>query len=172
MKFLAPVLASVLLPLALAAETQRFRSGELLCAELSTEMPFIRQSSDADLSGLPEHKIYAALTVSLDPGRRIGIYDYSLKAFGATYRCIALRNGDNSIDGAKFESFGVGKGRRCTLYFVLNAREIGQSNPEKLLLVCNAPPTSEQSVFFVNCGAKPFTQPGEIPATGVMTVGQ
>ena len=169
MKLLAPVLASILLPLALAAETQRFRSGELLCAELSTELPRIHNNQEADLSNLPEQKIYVALTVSLDIGRRISIYDYSIKAFGATYRCIALRNGDDSIDGEKFESFGDGKDRRCTLYFALNAREIGQSNPEKLLLVCNAPPTSEQPVLFVNCGTRPFTQPGKIPASGVMT---
>ena len=160
----------LLMPLVVAAETQRFRSGELLCAELSESLPFIRNRAAADLSNLPDRKIYAALTVSLDAGRKISIYDYSLKAFGVSYRCIALRNGDNSIDGARFESSGSGAKARCTLYFVLNAREVGLSRAERLRLVCNVPPVSEEIVIFANRGADDFTSPGEIPDSGKMTV--
>lgn len=158
----------MLLPLAVAAETQRFRSGELLCAELSEEMPFIRNRAAADLSNLPDRKIYAALTVSLDAGRRVSIYDYSLKAFGVSYRCVALRNGDNSIDGSRFESSGSGRNSRCTLYFVLNAREVGLGERERLRLVCNVPPVSEQFVIFSNRGSRSFTPPNEIPDSGLM----
>lgn len=170
MKLKLLLLASALLPLAAAAETQRFRSGKLLCAELSETLPFIRNRSAADFSNLPDKKIYAALTVSLDAGRKISIYDYSLRAFGIAYRCVALQNGENSIDGARFESSGSGASARCTLYFVLNAREVGMSDRERLSLVCNVPPVSEELVVFVNQGSRQFTSPRDIPDRGIMAV--
>lgn len=150
------------------ADTVRFRSGEILYAELSQVKPEnVRNRDKLDLSELPEQKIYAALTVSLDPGRKISIYDYSLRAFGTVARCIALRNGDNSIDGARHET----DGSRCTLYFVLNAREvgIGKRKSEKLTLVCNVPPAQELTVTFVNHGDKAFVPPRRIPDSGNMT---
>ena len=153
-----------------SAGTVRFRSGEILCAELSREKPEgIRNADKLDLSELPEHRIYAALTVALDPGRKISIYDYSLKAFGVVSRCIALRNGSNSIDGARYETGGSDRENRCTLYFVLNAREVGIGSREKLTLVCNVPPVQELAVTFVNRGSKAFTAPRSIPDSGTMT---
>lgn len=157
----------------LSAETLRFRSGEILCAELSKTMPFIMNRSEADLTGLPEKLIYAALTVSLDPGRRISIYDYSLKVSGTKYRCIALRSGDNTIDGAKYECSGGGRNARCTLFFALNAREAGIGGSERLRLVCNAVPgVHELPVVFVNRGSDKFTEGRDIPDSGMMTVGK
>ena len=156
---------------AASAETVRFRSGEILCAELSKEKPEgIRNADKLDLSELPDRRIYAALTVALDSGRRIGIYDYSLKAFGVVNRCIALRNGGSPIDGARYEAGGSDRENRCTLYFVLNAREVGISSREKLTLVCNVPPVRELPVTFVNRGGKSFTPPRQIPESGTMTI--
>ena len=153
-----------------SAETLRFRSGEILCAELSKEKPEgVRNADKLDLSELPERRIYAALTVALDPGRKISIYDYSLKAFGVVSRCIALRNGSNSIDGSRYETGGSDRKNRCTLYFVLNAREVGIGSREKLTLVCNVPPVLELPVTFVNRGDKAFTPPRQIPDSGRMT---
>lgn len=160
--------ALVLLPFVAAAEMQRFRSGELLCAELADSLPFIRNRAAADFSDLPDKKIYAALTLTLDAGRKISIYDYSLKAFGVSYRCVALRNGDNSVDGSRFESPTSGGKSRCTLYFVLNAREVGLGETEKIELVCNVPPASKQIVIFANRGSRGFTSPGNIPDSGMM----
>ncbi len=155
---------------AASAETVRFRSGEILCAELSKEKPEgVRNADKLDLSELPDRRVYAALTVALDPGRKISIYDYSLKVFGVANRCIALRNGDNSIDGARYETGGSDRENRCTLYFVLNAREVGVGSREKLTLVCNVPPVRELPVTFVNCGTKAFTPPRRIPDSGKMT---
>ena len=155
---------------AASAETVRFRSGEILCAELSREKPEgVHNADKLDLSELPDRRIYAALTVALDPGRKISIYDYSLKAFGIVSRCIALRNGNNSIDGSRYETGGSDRENRCTLYFVLNAREVGIGSREKLTLVCNVPPASEVPVVFVNRGDKAFTPPRQIPDSGKMT---
>lgn len=155
---------------AVSAETVRFRSGEILAAELSKEKPEgVRNADKLDLSELPDRRVYAALTVALDPGRKISIYDYSLKAFGVVSRCIALRNGSNSIDGARYETGGSDRENRCTLYFVLNAREVGIGSREKLTLVCNVPPVQELAVTFVNRGGKAFTPPRSIPDSGTMT---
>jgi len=170
--FLLPVLLAGFMALEAAAETRRFRSGEILCAELAEELPYIRNRSAVDISNLPDKKIYAAMTVALDAGRKISIYDYSLKAFGVSYRCLALRTGDNSIDGSKFESNGGGRGNRCTLYFALNAREVGLGKLERLRLVCNVPPVSEEFVVFTNRGSDGFTEPRNIPDSGIMASGK
>lgn len=155
---------------AASAETVRFRSGEILAAELSKEKPGgVRNADKLDLSELPERRVYAALTVALDPGRKISIYDYSLKAFGVVSRCIALRSGGNPIDGSLYEAGGSDRENRCTLYFVLNAREVGIGSREKLTLVCNVPPVQELAVTFVNRGGKSFTAPRSIPDSGTMT---
>ena len=155
---------------AVSAETVRFRSGEILAAELSKEKPEgVRNADKLDLSELPDRRVYAALTVALDPGRKISIYDYSIKAFGVVSRCIALRNGSNSIDGSRYETGGSDRENRCTLYFVLNAREVGIGSREKLTLVCNVPPVQELAVTFVNRGSKAFTPPRSIPDSGAMT---
>ena len=155
---------------AASAETVRFRSGEILAAELSREKPEgVHNADKLDLSELPDRRIYAALTVALDPGRKISIYDYSLKAFGIVSRCIALRNGNNSIDGSRYETGGSDRENRCTLYFVLNAREVGIGSSEKLTLVCNVPPTQELTISFVNRGDQAFTAPRRIPDSGSMT---
>ena len=157
----------------LAAETLRFRSGEILAAELSTSLPYIMNRSSADLADLPEQRVYAALTVSLDPGRKISIYDYSLKVSGTKYRCVALQNGNNTIDGAKFECSGGGRNARCTLFFVLNASEVGTGASDRLRLVCNVPPTAgELPVLFINRGSEGFTPGREIPDSGVMQSGK
>ncbi len=153
----------------LSAETQRFRSGEILGAELSEELPSMRNRASVDFSNLPEKRIYAALTVSLDPGRKISIYDYSLQAFGVRYRCLALRSGSSYIDGEEYVS-GGGDGSRCTLYFALNAREVGLGQRERLQLVCNVPPESRQTVTFTNRGSRSFTPPRNIPNSGIMAV--
>ena len=155
---------------AASAETVRFRSGEILCAEISKEKPEgVQNSAKLDLANLPERRVYAALTVALDPGRKISIYDYSLKVFGVANRCIALRSGSGPIDGSRYEAGGSDRENRCTLYFVLNAREVGIAKFEKLSLVCNVAPNQELPVTFVNRGAKAFTSPGRIPNSGSMT---
>ena len=166
-------LAAVVAAPRLAAETLRFRSGEILAAELSAKLPYIMNRSAADLADLPEQSIYAALTVSLDPGRRISIYDYSLKVSGTKYRCIALQNGNNTIDGAKYECAGGGQNARCTLFFALDAREVGTGGSDRLRLVCNVPPNSvELPVVFVNRGSGGFTPGREIPDSGLMPSGK
>ena len=154
----------------LSARTVRFRSGEILAAEFAKEPPEdVRNRDELDLSGLPDRRVYAALTVSLTSGRKISIYDYSLKVFGVANRCIALRSGSGPIDGSRYEAGGSDRENRCTLYFVLNAREVGIGSSEKLMLVSKGAPIQERPVTFVNRGAKAFTSPGRIPNSGSMT---
>ena len=157
-----------------SAETVRFRSGEILAAEWSGALPYIMNRDAAGLADLPEQRVYAALTVSLDPGRKISIYDYSLKVSGTKYRCIALQNGNNTIDGAKLECSGGGRNARCTLFFALNASEVGTGGSDRLRLVCNVPPNpgSEQVVVFVNRGSEGFTPGRDIPDSGMVSSGK
>ena len=140
-----------------AADLPFFRSGRILRAEFSRIKPqgFKRLA----LGGAPSRPVYAAVTVKLDRGRKIGIFDYSLEVDGETRVCAAVRDdGENefslSADG--------GDKRRCTLFFELTSVPANK----KAFLVCNAPGGGRIAVTFVDRGSQRFTPDTKIPDPG------
>ena len=138
------------------AEAVAFRSGAILCAELSTVKPsgFKR----LDTGEAPKDPIYAAITVKLDPGRKISIFDYSLRIGNRRYECSAVRN--NGEDEISVTSDG-GEKRRCTLFFELDAATAKRGG--KCILVCNAPGGGETGFKLTDRGGKRFTPDSAIP---------
>lgn len=158
------------LPFAIFAETVRFRSGELLAAELSTVRPKI---VNFDKFAYPESfdkKIYASLVVKLDQGRTLSNYDFSLDAFGTSYPCVAIKTGNGDFDGSRKDITDPKSGEKYSLLFVLDGALIGLAPQEKITLKCNFPPPelANQTVIFNTLGNKPFTAPRNIPASGKM----
>lgn len=133
-----------------------FRSGKILRVESSTSRPsgFRRLAVDE----APRDPVYIAVTVKLDRGRKISIFDYSLKLGGKTYECAAVRdNGENEI---LIASDG-GKKRRCTLFFEIDAAAVERGGSR--LLVCNAPGGGEVELKIVDRGGRRFSRDSEIP---------
>lgn len=157
----------LLLLLQAGAETVRFRSGLLLAAELSTRAPSMEKIDPLVFPGLPDNRIYAMLVLKTDPARRMSIYDYSLRAFGRDFPCVAVwqrgafRFYDGNIDTA-----------RTALLYVLDAKQVGLNHFERLILKSNCPPEkfSEQPVLFTVRGAQPLTAPEQVSESGIMAV--
>lgn len=115
----------------LTAGTVKFRSGEILSAEIGTARPAIRNWN----KHLFEHlnpSAYAAVAVKVDPKRKISIYDYALELNGVKHTCVAVRtdNGgfefnQNALSGDKNKIYtllffitNVSANSNMTAYFV------------------------------------------------------
>jgi len=140
---------------AYAAEALYFRSGMILRAETSQNKPYgFKRLADDEA---PENPLYAAITVKLDEGRKISIFDYSLRIGRRRYKCAAVR--DNTSKTLTVVSDG-GKKRRCTLLFELDAAAVKKGGAAKL--VCNAPGGGETVIKFIARGDRRFTPDASI----------
>ncbi len=141
------------------AGTVFFRSGRVLCAEVSEVKPsgFKRLCA----SEPPKRAVFAAVTIKLDRKRKIGIFDYSIRVKGKSYECAAIR--DNST-GELTDVTDGGEKRRCTLFFELDASKFQDGG--KAQLVCNAPGGGEVRLTFENRGERRFTPDYKIPEPG------
>ena len=140
----------------LCAGTVYCRSGAVLCAEFSRSRPggFARFGVDEP----PQSRVYAAVTIKLDKGRRVDVADYSLKVGGRSFECTAVR--DNSSGDFAEAASGGGK-RRCTLFFELDSSAVDEGG--RTVLVCNAPGGGAVELKFVNRGRRSFTPDSSIP---------
>ena len=139
------------------ADAVPFRSGMVLRAEVSNTKPYGFQRFCA--SEPPSRPVaYAAVTVKLDKGRKIGIFDYSLRMGGNTYECAMVRDNDTREVG---ELGDGGERRRCTLFFEIDAAAVRGAG--KARLVCNAPGRGEVALVFTDRGSRSFTPDAKIP---------
>ncbi|MCI5778763.1 MAG: hypothetical protein MR051_02935 [Lentisphaeria bacterium] len=157
------LIVSALLPV--EAAVRRFRSGEILAAELtSSEVP-VRDLNPAAFPALPSRRLCAVLSVRLDYGRKISIFDYSLEVQGVAYPCVAINDGSGFVSTERdFSDTGV-----LQLLFILDART--PLRPGPLTLKCNLPPTTgvyDRGVPFRSLDRSGATPPDRIPASGVM----
>ena len=155
-KFLCLCAALAAMPFAYAAEAIYFRSGMILCAETSQLKP--NGYKHLSTAATPKKPVYAAITVKLDEGRKIGIFDYSLRIGKKLYLCAAVR--DNSSKSIAITADG-GKKRRCTLFFELDAAVVKKGGAARL--VCNAPGGGEVVIRFSARGKRRFTPDSSIP---------
>ena len=109
-----------------------FRSGKILRTELLKSQP--AKFKNYGLEEPPKGAVYAAVTVELDNGRKIGIFDYSLRVDGREYECAAIRDDRKRTFS---DVSGGGNRFRCTLFFVLDASDA--DNAGQAFLVCKAP---------------------------------
>ena len=170
MKYLFALLLTVNVLCGAAVE---FRSGKLLCAELSSKRPSITAFDAAIYPELPATPVYAALTFRPDRDRRISIHDFGIDVFGKVYPCIAVRKGNAAFSGAWNKSEIMDVKSTYTMLFILDAKELGIEGKTTLSLSLKAlfPPAelALQKVEFKVLGQKVFTQPNAIPASGMMT---
>ena len=154
----------LLLAASLNAGVIRFRSGKIIAAEITGANVKIDNFDPHAFPAMPENRMYAVLSVKLDKGRAISIFDYSLEAFGTTCPCVAVNSGSgfrytvNTLDGIS----------SAQLLFVLDRRSIGKT--ESIKIKCNLPPTDgtyDLSVPFENRNYNAPSGLNELPASGV-----
>ena len=165
LSFLAAVLLAVTAAAPVRAGVLRFRSGEILAAELTSSDVTVRDLNPAAFPALPSQRLCAVLSIRLDYGRKISIFDYSLTVQGVACPCVAINDGSGFVSTERdFSDTGV-----LQLLFILDARTPPRSGP--LTLKCNLPPTTgvyDRGVPFRGLGRSKPTPPDRIPASGAM----
>lgn len=171
------ILALLLTISVLCGGTLDFRSGKVLCAEISSQAPSRLRKLANPIFELPETPVYAALTALFDEGRSISLHDYAIHIFGNTFRCIAIQRNNSFISVAESPARTpkiwqtvepVIPKTRYTLYFALDSSAvIGTDSRETLELKALFHPGSQgDRIPFENLGSRAFTPQSKIPLSG------
>ncbi len=150
--------------LMLSAETIKFRSGYVLAAELSTaKISVSGVLRDAPLT-IPQNPVYAVVSIKLDSGRSISIFDYALDAFGNEVPCVAIRTGKNFL----FTTDTITSSNVIQLLFITSMDIVGKLVKTELTLKSKLPPNKIYSTVipFTMIKNKAVKAPGAIPAQG------
>ena len=157
----------------LYADCRPFRSGVVLCAELSAVPQKIADFDAEDYPEIPQqNQIYAAVTINLFQGRQLSRHDYSIRAFGRDYKCAAIKVDDGPWKSNSGDITLAENKRKYTMLFILDNSVVGHAAREEMDLKCNYPPVkySETPLIFNNCGKKNFTPAKKIPQTGILSL--
>ena len=171
------ILALLLTISVLCGGTLDFRSGKVLCAEISSQAPSRLRKLANPIFELPETPVYAALTALFDEGRSISLHDYAIHIFGNTFRCIAIQRNNSFISVAESPQNNrniwqtveqITPKFRYTLFFALDpSAVIGSDSRETLELKALFHPGSPgDKIPFENLGQKAFTPQSQIPLSG------
>ena len=155
--------------LMLSAETIKFRSGYVLAAELSTAKVSVSGvHRDAPLV-IPPNPVYAVVSVKLDSGRALSVFDYTLDAFGHEVPCVAIRTGKNfQFTTDTITSKGV-----IQLLFITSMDIVGKLVNAELNLKSKLPPNKiiySTAIPFTMIKNKAVMAPSAVPAEGAFTL--
>ena len=149
----------------LSARTIRFRSGQVMAAELSTAKIKVSDvHPDAPLK-FPETPVYAVVSVKLDQGRTISIFDYTLDVFGSEFPCVAIRTGKDF----KFTTDAVFSTGVIQLLFIADQNYVNRLVEKKLTLKSKLPPSKviySTEIPFTTIGSKKIMTPDAVSLEG------
>jgi len=133
-------------------ELPRIRAGVVSSAEFTSEKPSVENNSPVSQQSSPA---WAILTVTLDSGRALSIFDYTLRKDGEEFKCLDLAEGDNSFKGTMRNYRSSEAGKKCRLIFAVPSADAeyemlfklvpGQERPVKLNGKDPAPPAAPAS---------------------------
>ena len=151
--------------LMLSARTIKFRSGNVLAAELSSaKISVFGAHRDAPLT-IPSNPVYAVVSVKLDSGRSISIFDYTLDAFGNEVPCVAIRTGKNF----QFTTDTITHNGVIQLLFITSMDIVGKLANAELTLKSKLPPNKmiySTAIPFSMIKNKAVMAPAAVPAAG------
>ncbi|HBC89596.1 MAG TPA: hypothetical protein DCZ94_21880 [Lentisphaeria bacterium] len=151
----------------------RFHSGTILAAEIMPDNPsspvVVKNVSPYEpLSRMTSDVAYVAVTVKLDSGRTLSIYDYVLvNKKKDEFKCIAVREGDNDYDYNKWELLNTAPDRIYTLLFKVQLPAFNEKLEFVLRFTLGKNKSDELLVPLVKVDG-PFTSPSKIPPEGAL----
>ncbi|HCE42339.1 MAG TPA: hypothetical protein DET40_02180 [Lentisphaeria bacterium] len=154
----------------------RFHSGTVLAAEIlpdSAGIPIVvkRISPFEPPSRITADVAYAAVTVKLDQGRSLSVYDYVLvNKRKEEFKCIGVREGDGDYDYDKWEFESTRQDKLYTLLFKVQLPSFNEGMNYSLRFVLNKSRIEELPLPFVKIDV-PFTPSTKIPAGGMLGIG-
>ncbi len=151
----------------------RFRSGKILAAELipgEAILGHIKNINKYEASSRITSDVgYAVIVISLDPGRGLSIYDYSLKdSHEKNFPCVAIKNKDGDFDATEWLYENAPQTNRYTLLFRVQLPP--PSKPSRYDLIFNLLKNQDDivSIPFVKLKDKPFTNQSLFPDSGIV----
>lgn len=150
--FLLPALSLLFLFGAVTAfpqEPPRIRAGVVSAQQFTTEKPASEGRSPLGSQSSPA---WAILTVTLDSGRALSIFDYALRKDGEEFKCLDIAEGGDTFRGAARVYRSNEAGKKCRLVFPVPSADSeyeivfkllpGQERPVKLNV--KTPPSAAQ----------------------------
>lgn len=113
----------------------RVRTGTIVKAEFSSDKPAAESSSP--VSG-KSSSAWALISLSLDPGRAAGIFDYVLCKGSSEYPCLDIAENDNTFQG-KLRIYSSPESKLCRLVFAIPSAEDEYEIVFKLIAEDGAP---------------------------------
>lgn len=155
--------------------SKRFYAGKILRAEVQPDNPdmpiVINNISEYE----PESRItsdvgYAVITVDLDPGRSLGIYDYSLvNKQKKEFPCVAIAERENDFDRSNWEIAKPKPSRKYSMLFKVQLPPMGAPKYDlRFNLIRDK--WKDLPLEFINIGQKPFTSYKDIPPQGILGI--
>ena len=135
----------------------RIRAGVIQNANFSTSPPESFSPSPAAGKSSPA---WAELTLILDPGRAVSIFDYALRKDGTEYPCLDMAENQNAFQGKKRNYSDSQSERKCRLLFAVPSVDDEYEIVFKLL------PGEEDPVKLNEKALPPPPEPAPEPAEG------
>ena len=132
----------------------RIRSGYIAKAEFTSEKP---SSEGESRLGKASSSAWAVVTIDLDPGRALSVFDYVLSKDGTEYPCLDMAENDDTFSGM-LRNYSSMNPRKCRLVFGVPSADDEYEivfkladDPNRVKLNVKAPPPP----------AEPSAQPAE-----------
>ena len=135
----------------------RIRAGVIQNANFSTSRPESFSPSPAAGKSSPA---WAELTLILDPGRAVSIFDYALRKDGTEYPCLDMAENQDAFQGKKRNYSDSQSERKCRLLFAVPSADDEYEIVFKLL------PGEEDPVKLNEKAPPPPPEPAPEPAEG------
>lgn len=164
MKYIILSLIASLISFNLYAETLRFRSGQVLSAEITTDKIKIGKINPDAPPAIPANPVYAVISVKLDELRAVSVFDYVLTSYGKEFPCVAIRT-KNSFE---FADTAISAKGVIQLLFATDSLLVGKLPQETLILKSKFPPAGlhDCKILFTNIGKKAPMTISSVPADG------
>ena len=160
--FLSIATVLIITAFALHGETIRFRSGNILAAEMSAATISIANTNPDMPLNIPQKPLYVVISVKLDSMRSISMFDYTLEAFGTEYKCAAINTGKRF----EYTDATLSSGNVIQLLFIADNLIAGKLPEEKMTLKSNFTPKKTYDITIPVTKMSRLTPPGSIPVKG------
>ena len=152
----------------------RFYAGEILRAEIKPDddsIKVVNVNKFAPRSRVTADVGYAVVTVRLDKGRSLGIYDYSLvNSRRDVFPCVAIMNSFEEFDASLRELKTTKPNKYYNLLFRIEMPPPGMKPDFTLRFNLIRGKGRDPLLRFVDVGKHPFTKTSKIPLEGMLGV--
>lgn len=152
----------------------RFYGGEVVRAELKPDdssIEIVGVDKYAPRSRVTSDVGFAVVSVRMDKGRKLSVYDYALvNARKDVFPCVAIMNSAGEYDASLRNAMETKPNKVYNLLFKVEMPGYHQKSRYTLRFNLRKCPKRDPMLTFVNLGEFPFTKNSKIPLNGMLGV--